>query len=81
MWNLLEDISLFERPAGADGEYDGHVHLAQMVSLLGNPPPAIMMFCARCLRATSLRRSQPKIPLYQQSCSGAGKSRLPDKAE
>ncbi|KAF5706027.1 hypothetical protein FGLOB1_7663 [Fusarium globosum] len=24
-----------------------------------NPPPAIMMFCARCLRATSLRRSQP----------------------
>ncbi|KAF5676077.1 hypothetical protein FDENT_9618 [Fusarium denticulatum] len=24
-----------------------------------NPPPAIIMFCTRCLRATSLRRSQP----------------------
>ncbi|KAF5531244.1 mitochondrial ribosomal L37p [Fusarium mexicanum] len=24
-----------------------------------NPPPAIVMFCTRCLRATSLRRSQP----------------------
>lgn len=38
MWNLLEDVSLFDRPAGEDGEYDAHVHLAQMVSLLGNPP-------------------------------------------
>lgn len=39
MWNLLEDISLFNRPAGEDGEYDAHVHLAQMVSVLGSPPP------------------------------------------
>jgi len=38
MWNLLEDISLFDRPAGEDGEYDAHIHLAQMVSLLGDPP-------------------------------------------
>ncbi|KAF9784249.1 hypothetical protein IL306_007717 [Fusarium sp. DS 682] len=38
MWNPLEDTSLFGRPAGEDGEYDAHVHLAQMVSLLGDPP-------------------------------------------
>ncbi|KND93789.1 Serine/threonine-protein kinase SRPK, partial [Tolypocladium ophioglossoides CBS 100239] len=38
MWNLLEDVNLFDRPAGEDGEYDPHVHLAQMVSLLGDPP-------------------------------------------
>ncbi|KID83605.1 protein kinase domain protein [Metarhizium guizhouense ARSEF 977] len=37
MWNLMEGISLFDRPAGEDGEYDAHVHLAQMVSLLGEP--------------------------------------------
>jgi len=36
MWNLLEDVSLF-RPAGDDGEYDAQVHLAQMVSILGDP--------------------------------------------
>ncbi|EFY95971.2 protein kinase domain protein [Metarhizium robertsii ARSEF 23] len=37
MWNLMEGIGLFDRPAGEDGEYDAHVHLAQMVSLLGEP--------------------------------------------
>ncbi|CAH0043008.1 unnamed protein product [Clonostachys rhizophaga] len=42
MWNLLENISLFGRPAGEDGEYDAHVHLAQMVSLLGNPPEEVI---------------------------------------
>ncbi|KAK1763214.1 dual specificity tyrosine-phosphorylation-regulated kinase 3 [Phialemonium atrogriseum] len=42
MWNLLEDISLFDRPAGEDGEYDAHVHLAQMVSLLGDPPEELI---------------------------------------
>ncbi|KAK9437382.1 protein kinase domain protein [Metarhizium brunneum] len=35
MWNLMEGIGLFDRPAGEDGEYNAHVHLAQMVSLLG----------------------------------------------
>lgn len=38
MWNLLEDVNLFERCVGDDGTYDAHVHLAQMASLLGNPP-------------------------------------------
>ncbi|POR39058.1 Serine/threonine-protein kinase SRPK [Tolypocladium paradoxum] len=42
MWNLLEDISLFDRPAGEDGEYDAHVHLAQMVSVLGDPPEELI---------------------------------------
>lgn len=42
MWNLLEDTSLFGCPAGKDGEYNAHVHLAQMVSLLGHPPPAVI---------------------------------------
>ncbi|KAJ8130917.1 hypothetical protein O1611_g2714 [Lasiodiplodia mahajangana] len=38
LWNLLEDLSLFGQPAGEDGEYDPHVHLAKMISLLGYPP-------------------------------------------
>lgn len=42
MWNLLEDVSLFDRPAGDDGEYDAHVHLAQMMSLLGDPPQKVV---------------------------------------
>jgi hypothetical protein len=42
MWNLLEDVTLFDRPAGEDGEYDAHVHLAQMVSLLGDPPDELI---------------------------------------
>ncbi|EGX93664.1 Protein kinase-like domain [Cordyceps militaris CM01] len=42
MWNLLEDVSLFGRPAGNDGEYDAHVHLAQMVSLMGDPPEELI---------------------------------------
>jgi hypothetical protein len=29
------------------------------ISSSTNPPSAIIMFCARCLRATALRRSQP----------------------
>ena len=42
MWNLLEDVSLFDRPAGRNSEYDAHVHLAQIVSLLGDPPEEII---------------------------------------
>jgi serine/threonine-protein kinase SRPK3 len=42
MWNLLEDVTLFNRPAGEDGQYDAHVHLAQMVSLLGDPPEELI---------------------------------------
>ncbi|KAI5464115.1 hypothetical protein BGZ63DRAFT_411922 [Mariannaea sp. PMI_226] len=43
IWNLgplVKDMSLFERPAGEDGEYDAHVHLAQMHRLeepMSNP--------------------------------------------
>lgn len=33
----MENVTLFESLAGEDGKYDAHVHLAQMVSLLGEP--------------------------------------------
>lgn len=42
MWDMLEDTSLFGRPAGETGEYDAHVHLAQMASFLGPPPPKLL---------------------------------------
>ncbi|TWU70376.1 hypothetical protein ED733_000055 [Metarhizium rileyi] len=51
MWNLLEDISLFNRPAGDDGEYDAHVHLAQMVSVLGDPPKLLIERERMCRKA------------------------------
>lgn len=55
-WNLLEDMSLFERPAGDDEEYDAHVHLAQMVSLLGDPPKLVIER-ERLLRQNRLKKS------------------------
>lgn len=57
MWNLLEDTSLFGRPAGEDGEYDAHVHLAQMVSLLGDPPEELVK------RERFFRNHQLKSPI------------------
>lgn len=42
MWNLLEGTNLMGRPAGEDGEYDAHVHLAKVVSLLGPPPEYVI---------------------------------------
>ncbi|CCE30567.1 probable dis1-suppressing protein kinase dsk1 [Claviceps purpurea 20.1] len=38
----MEDNALFERPAGDDDVYDAHVHLAQMISILGDPPQALV---------------------------------------
>ncbi|KHO11487.1 tyrosinase precursor [Metarhizium robertsii ARSEF 23] len=45
-----------ERPAGDDGEYDAHVHLAQMVSLLGDPPKLVIER-ERLLRQNRLKKS------------------------
>lgn len=66
MWNLLEDTSLFGRPAGSDGEYDAHVHLAQMVSLLGDPPKQLIRR-ERILRDHRLEK--PVINLRGETCN------------
>ncbi|KAM0429731.1 hypothetical protein ACHAPT_006337 [Fusarium lateritium] len=55
MWNMLEDVNLFGRPASEDGEYDAHVHLAKMVSLLG-PPPAEVIEAERYFRKDHFKR-------------------------
>lgn len=39
---MLENTSLFENIVGDDGEYDAHIHLAQIVSLLGDPPETLI---------------------------------------
>ncbi|KAG5795434.1 hypothetical protein H9Q69_005527 [Fusarium xylarioides] len=65
MWNLLQDISLFDRPAGKDGEYDAHVHLAQMVSLLGDPPEELIKR-ERVYREHQLK--QPVTNSYGRAC-------------
>ncbi len=57
MWNLLEDVSLFDRPAGEDGEYDAHIHLAQMVTLLGDPPEELIQ------RERSFRKHRLQKPV------------------
>lgn len=54
MWDLLENKSLFERPAGEDSEYDAQVHLAQMISLLG-PPPRELVKSERLYRGHRLK--------------------------
>ncbi|KAF5543910.1 kinase domain-containing protein [Fusarium mexicanum] len=42
MWNMLENTRLFENIVDEDGDYDAHIHLAQIVSLLGEPPEALV---------------------------------------
>ncbi|KAF5611578.1 kinase domain protein [Fusarium subglutinans] len=42
MWNMLENTSLFENIVDKDGDYDAHIHLAQIVSLLGEPPESLV---------------------------------------
>ncbi|KAF5017525.1 hypothetical protein F66182_10537 [Fusarium sp. NRRL 66182] len=67
MWNVVEDVSLFDRPAGDDGEYDAHVHLAQMVSLLGDPPMPVIERERLC-RKDKLRLERPVINLKGKEC-------------
>lgn len=42
MWNLLEDVNVFNGLFDAEGRYDGRTHLAQMISLLGPPPQELI---------------------------------------
>ncbi|KAL1844656.1 hypothetical protein VTK73DRAFT_2078 [Phialemonium thermophilum] len=58
MWDLLEDTSLFGRPAGDDSEYDAHVHLARMVSVLGPPPEKLIR------RERAYRKAEISLPVY-----------------
>ncbi|KAK2598208.1 hypothetical protein QQS21_005685 [Conoideocrella luteorostrata] len=51
MWNLLENVSLFNRLAGEDSEYDAHVHLSQMISVLGDPPETLIQREQMCRKA------------------------------
>ncbi|OAQ58757.1 kinase domain-containing protein [Pochonia chlamydosporia 170] len=51
MWNLLENTSLFDHPAGDDGQYDAHGHLAHMVSMLGDPPAVLIQRERMCRKA------------------------------
>lgn len=60
MWNLLEDISPFDRLGDEDGEYDSHIHLAQMVSLLGDPPQELIK------REQFFRQHQLKTPVLDR---------------
>ncbi len=57
LWNLLEVLDLFGRPAGDDGECDAHVHLARLVTLLGDPPEELIE------RETRFREHQMKKPV------------------
>ncbi|TQV94686.1 protein kinase domain-containing protein [Cordyceps javanica] len=67
MWNLVEDVSLFDRPAGDDGQYDAHVHLAQIVSLLGDPSVPVIERERLC-RKDKLRLKRPVINLKGKEC-------------
>ncbi|KAI1124798.1 kinase domain protein [Nemania abortiva] len=58
MWDLLENTSLFGRPAGEDSEYDAHVHLARMVSMLGPPPEKLIC------RERMYRNAEISLPVY-----------------
>lgn len=42
MWNLLEKRDLFDQICDGESRYSGRMHLAQMISLLGPPPAALL---------------------------------------
>ncbi|KAG6137300.1 hypothetical protein E4U28_004643 [Claviceps purpurea] len=42
MWNLLGDNDMLENSVDDDGKYDAHVHLAQLISMSGEPPPLLV---------------------------------------
>ncbi|KAG6149317.1 hypothetical protein E4U50_007527 [Claviceps purpurea] len=42
MWNLLGDSDMLENSVDDDGKYDAHVHLAQLISMSGEPPPLLV---------------------------------------
>ncbi|KAF2163346.1 hypothetical protein M409DRAFT_26383 [Zasmidium cellare ATCC 36951] len=44
IWNMMEDRDLFRRPCTEDGTYDAKAHVAQMIALLGHPPPEFLEF-------------------------------------
>lgn len=70
MWNLLENVDLFVRPAGEDGEYDAHVHLAQMITLLG-PPPEELVKRERLFR--KYRLEHPRVNPQGRECESMNK--------
>lgn len=59
MFNLLEDINLFD-PVGEDGKYDAHVHLAQIISYLGKAPPLMVK------RERESREILPGVPMMNE---------------
>lgn len=46
IWNLLEDGNLFNPVK--DGHFDGELHFAQMISLMGPPPKEFLERSDRC---------------------------------
>ena len=67
MWDLLEGIPLF-RPAGSDGEYDSHVHFAQMVAFLGEPPLPVRMREKAMREGKQYRLPNPVVNSRGKSC-------------
>lgn len=42
VWNLIENIELFRQVHDDRGHYDPKAHLAEMIALLGPPPPQLL---------------------------------------
>lgn len=42
LWDLLEGRTLFSQVLDQHGNYDAKAHLAEMIALLGPPPPKLI---------------------------------------
>lgn len=66
MWDLLEGKALFS-PVGPskEGDYDDHIHLAQMTALMGLAPEHLL---ARGRRTSKFFHSNGSSPFTLVSC-------------
>jgi hypothetical protein len=42
LWDMIEDKELFRRIHDQEGRYDAKLHIAEMIALLGPPPPEVI---------------------------------------
>lgn len=64
MWDLIEGKELFQHIHDQEGRYDAKLHIAEMIALLGPPPPEVIQryhFMRECLWPESVRRDDGRV--------------------
>ncbi|KAJ6019805.1 protein kinase [Penicillium canescens] len=60
IWDMAQDTELFQQAQDSNGNYDSKAHLAEMIALLGPPPPGFI----EASHSTLLLKWPQKIKIY-----------------